>query len=139
AASMAASQLVVLGAISTSSGRLLLFYPDRRRYHLVWWQGNRQLRKGMRMAGYSGTPLAKKLGIKPGARVYVENAPEHYLALLEPLPADVFFSPGLTGAFELIHLFTKEARGLTTKLQVFQRVTVDEGARWVSWLKTASN
>jgi hypothetical protein len=73
----------------------------------------------MRMAGYSGTPLAKKLGIKPGARVYVENAPEHYLALLEPLPADVFFSPRLTGTFDLIHFFTKEAKGLTASCRFF--------------------
>ena len=92
----------------------------------------------MRMAGYSGTPLARKLGIKPGARVYVESAPEHYLALLEPLPANVFFSPRLTGAFDLIHFFTKEARGLTAKLQVFQRALIDEGAIWVSWPKKAA-
>src|SRR5437879_1296124 len=49
------------------------------------------------MAGYSGTPLANKLGIKPGFRIYGEQAPDHYRALLEPLPDSVSLLGRLTG------------------------------------------
>ena len=42
-----------------------------------------------RSAGYSGTPLAKKLGIAEGSKVHAAGAPKDYRALLEPLPASV--------------------------------------------------
>ena len=45
------------------------------------------------MAGYSGTPLAKKLGIKPGTRLLAVNAPADYAALLDPLPENVTLRP----------------------------------------------
>ena len=43
----------------------------------------------MKQAGYSGTPLVKKLGIKEGAKLFPVNAPEDYLEWLEPLPNEV--------------------------------------------------
>src|SRR5271167_4939774 len=60
-------------------------------------------------AGYSGTPLAKKLGIKAGCRVLVENAPGTFRAALEPLPDDVVFLDTLTSDLDMIHLFTDRA------------------------------
>lgn len=45
----------------------------------------------MSPAGYSGTPLAKKLGIKEGDKVFLAGAPAHYRALLEPLPLAIAF------------------------------------------------
>lgn len=44
------------------------------------------------MAGYSGAPLAKKLGIKPGSLIFTSGAPDTYLTLPKPQPADVRFA-----------------------------------------------
>jgi len=58
------------------------------------------------MAGYSGTPLAAKLGIKPGAVVTVIGAPPTFAPLLEPMPADVTMRPALRGHPDVICFFT---------------------------------
>ncbi len=90
------------------------------------------------MAGYSGTPLAKKLGIKPGARVRTQNAPEHYPELLEPLPPGVVLSSRLTREVDLYHLFTRSRRELREELpKMLSRIRRD-GMIWVSWPKKAS-
>ena len=60
------------------------------------------------MAGYSGKPLAEKLGIKPNAEVTLVNAPANYRKLLGKLPAGVKFSE----SNEFVHLFTKRRRDL---------------------------
>ncbi len=90
------------------------------------------------VAGYSGTPLAKKLGIKPGFRVHIVRAPENYLELLDPLPADVTFVPTLRGKVELIHVFVTAADDLAEKLVACRRRIVENGVIWVSWPKKAA-
>src|ERR1700757_5205836 len=90
------------------------------------------------MAGYSGTPLAKKLGIKPDWLLYVENGPEDYLQLLDPLPGGVTWVEPLTGKVNMIHLFTKEAAELAAKLPRFLKRIVEDGVIWVSWPKKAA-
>jgi hypothetical protein len=90
------------------------------------------------MAGYSATPLAKKLGIREGCRVYVENAPENYLTLLEPLPPDVSFVKQPVGKLDLIHLFTRVSRGMAAKLQRFLPRIAPDGMIWVSWPKKSA-
>jgi Protein of unknown function (DUF3052) len=90
------------------------------------------------MAGYSGTPLAKKLGIKPGTRVFVDNEPANYRELLQPLPEDVTFTRRLAGRVDLIHLFTKEARQASEKLTDYRHKIAEDGAIWVSWPKKAA-
>ena len=62
------------------------------------------------MHGYSGTPLAKKLGIKPDCQIFVDNAPDDYSDLLAPLPERVEFAKKLTNKVDLVHLFTKQAK-----------------------------
>ena len=89
------------------------------------------------MAGYSTTPLAKKLGIKAGFRVYVDNGPENYLQLLAPLPDNVVFARKLDGKINLIHLFAREAERIAGKLAVYIDRIVENGAIWVSWPKKA--
>jgi hypothetical protein len=90
------------------------------------------------MAGYSGTPLVKKLGIKPGFRVYVENGPDNYEQLLEPVPDEVAFVRRLNGKLDLIHVFAKDAETLAGRLvQLLPRIVAD-GTIWVSWPKKAA-
>jgi|SRR6516162_4373865 hypothetical protein len=90
------------------------------------------------MHGYSGTPLAKKLGIKPDCRIFVENAPDNYATLLAPLPDRVDIVKKLTGKVDLVHLFTKEARELTAKLQKYLSAIRGDAVIWISWPKKAA-
>ncbi len=89
-------------------------------------------------AGYSGTPLAKKLGIVAGATVCTRFAPDDYEALLAPLPADVRFvaTPGKTA--DIVHLFTTERRVLTAELKKARTAIKPDAMVWVSWPKKAS-
>src|SRR5262245_36105573 len=90
------------------------------------------------MAGYSGTPLVKKLGIRVGYRVYVEHAPEHYLAMLEPMPEGVTVLKRLAGKVNLIHLFSKERSEVAAKRADYLQRIVPDGVIWVSWPKKAA-
>jgi hypothetical protein len=90
------------------------------------------------MAGYSGTPLAKKLGIKVGSRVWAPRAPKGYKKLLSPLPEDVSFLIRAGHELDIIHLFTKSRRELASTLPgLIPRINRD-GAIWISWPKKAS-
>lgn len=90
------------------------------------------------MAGYSGTPLAKKLGIKTGAKVMLLNAPDNYLQLLIDLPADVYFVGGGDVKKDVIHFFTKQQDEFLTMLPQLMKQIKPEGMIWVSWPKKAS-
>jgi hypothetical protein len=90
------------------------------------------------MAGYSGTPLAKKLGIKAGLRVFVDNGPKDYSQLIDPVPDDVVFTRALTGKIDLIHVFSVSAEEIAGKLVTYMQRIVDNGAIWVSWPKKAA-
>ncbi len=90
------------------------------------------------MAGYSGTPLSKKLGIKPGARVKVGNAPRNYEDLLAPLPDNAVISPRLRAPVDIVHLFVKSRSKLQSALPRALREIQRDGAIWVSWPKKAS-
>jgi hypothetical protein len=90
------------------------------------------------MAGYSGTPLVKKLGYKPGQRVFVDGAPNDYDQLVQPLPDDVTFVPRLAAKLDLIHVFTTDAQTLSSKLEKYLHKLVPNGTIWVSWPKKAS-
>lgn len=92
----------------------------------------------MAMAGYSGTPLAKKLGIKAGTKLYASNAPDNYLVLLHPLPDDVAILARATADLDLVHVFTRERSQLVSALRGYRRKIKDNGAIWVSWPKKAS-
>ena len=90
------------------------------------------------MAGYSKTPLAQKLGIKPGATVAVLNEPAGYRKLLAPLPAKVALSATAGAGSEFVHLFVAERRSLETELKRLRNVLADAGVLWVSWPKKSS-
>ena len=92
----------------------------------------------MATAGYSGTPLAKKLGIKEGAHVLCVGAPDHYLDLLAPLPDAVVFDRKLGKTTSLVHLFTKEKSILAKSLASWRDAMAPDAVIWVSWPKKAS-
>ena len=90
------------------------------------------------MAGYSGTPLPQKLGIKPGAIIAVINAPANYRKLLGPVSNEVKFSERAGGRAEFVHLFVTKRSDLVKKLRELRNKLADTGILWVSWPKKAS-
>lgn len=90
------------------------------------------------MAGYSGTPLPQKLGIKPGLMVVTINAPANYRRLLGQLPDHVNFSNRVTANSMFVHLFTSKRNELQRRLSILRNKLSDNGAVWVSWPKKSS-
>ncbi|HEX8955979.1 MAG TPA: DUF3052 domain-containing protein [Burkholderiaceae bacterium] len=89
-------------------------------------------------AGYSGTPLAKKLGIREGSRVCAKGAPQHYAALLEPLPPGVAFDRSVTASTDVVHLFHTVKAELQRELRALRGSIRPDGMVWVSWPKKAA-
>ena len=89
-------------------------------------------------AGYSGTPLAQKLGIKPGMILVAIDPPDNYRKLLEPIPSGVNFATRPVGKTKFVHLFVKQRRSLQTHLQLLRRKIAEDAAVWVSWPKKSS-
>jgi hypothetical protein len=89
-------------------------------------------------AGYSGTQLHKKLGIKSGFRVKTKNAPDDYQELVHPLPGDVIFSTRFRNDVDLWHLFTKSKKELAKLLPLALSQIKRDGMIWVSWPKKSS-
>jgi hypothetical protein len=89
-------------------------------------------------AGYSGTPLAKKLGIKEGSRVFLANAPKHYRALVAPLPDGVRMTARISGTTDLVHLFSTRRKNLERALRAAIAKVRDDAPIWVSWPKKSS-
>jgi hypothetical protein len=90
------------------------------------------------MAGYSGTPLAQKLGIKAGQEVLTITAPAGYSKLLAPLPAAVSFARKATRGAGFVHLFVSERKALEMELKRLRKLIADTGILWVSWPKKSS-
>jgi hypothetical protein len=90
------------------------------------------------MAGYSGTPLPQKLGIKLGLTVVTINAPTHYRRLLGTTPEGVTFSHRLKSDSSFVHVFIKKRSELTKRLSVLREKIADTGTVWISWPKRSS-
>ena len=90
------------------------------------------------MAGYSPTPLNKKLGIKPDFRVGLKNAPADYARLIAPLPSGASLSTRFRNGIDLFHLFTKSRHELEQQLPVLMQRIHQDGMIWVSWPKKAA-
>jgi hypothetical protein len=89
------------------------------------------------MAGYSGTPLAKKLGIKPGSAIFVIAAPGHYDELLAPLPEGVKRVRKIDGA-DIAHFFETSRARLDKDLRAAVSKMQQDAAIWISWPKKAA-
>lgn len=89
-------------------------------------------------AGYSGTPLAKKLGIKDGFTVLTIDAPDNYRELVEPLPAKARITTRVTDSVDLVHFFTNSRDDLFRGLSTYKKLIKQDGTIWVSWYKRAA-
>lgn len=89
-------------------------------------------------AGYSGTPLVKKLGIKPGMRICIDGAPPGYEETLGPLPDGTTSVRTMRAPLDLVHLFAKDRRRLEQRFGRAMRAIAKDGMVWVSWPKKAS-
>jgi hypothetical protein len=88
--------------------------------------------------GYSGTPLAKKLGIAEGSRVVAKHAPPDYAQLLAPLPAGVVLAKTVSQTTDVVHVFSDRKADLKRELDALRKSIRPDGVVWVSWPKKAS-
>jgi hypothetical protein len=89
-------------------------------------------------AGYSGTPLPKKLGIKPGAVCAFVDAPADFAATLGALPADVEIRASVRGPLDVVVLFTKSRAALAKRFAGVAKHLAPAGGLWIAWPKKAS-
>jgi hypothetical protein len=91
----------------------------------------------MKTAGYSGTPLVKKLGIKEGFKIALYNQPEYYFNLLTDLPLGVK-TINKKGNVDFIHYFVKEEKQLLKDINKLKEQIEQNGMIWISWPKKSS-
>lgn len=94
--------------------------------------------ESLHMAGYSGKPLAQKLGIAAGERVVALHAPSTYAALLEGLPEGVTIANRMTSNASFVHLFVTRRAELEKALGKLRDSLDQAGVVWVSWPKKAA-
>ena len=88
--------------------------------------------------GYSGTPLPKKLGIKPGMSMAVLSAPTNLDALLGELPDGVATSGRLGGHHDLVLIFVTRQADFAARIAALTTAIAPDGMIWVAWPKRAS-
>ena len=98
------------------------------------------MRRELRMAtaGYSGTPLATKLGIKDRHRVSLVNAPDGFEDALAPLPVGVQLKRQARGEIDVIVFFAKQASELVSRLPALAKHLDPSGGLWIAWPKKSS-
>ena len=90
-------------------------------------------------AGYSGTPLVKKLGIKNGFRMALLNVPEPYLDWLGELPVAVEIDRELNRAdYDFVHAFYVESSDYQADFERLKAAIIKNGMIWISWYKKAA-
>lgn len=90
------------------------------------------------MAGYSNTPLQKKLGIKEGMNLCVLYAPANYFDLISPLPEKTVVRKKTSGELDFEHLFVTEFKVFKKEFITCKKHLKKTGMLWVSWPKKAS-
>jgi len=140
--------LVIVGGDPEKVARMRELLPDAT---YAGWPGVRgALRDALRappespvvpggaLAGYSGTPLPKKLGIKPGSVVSLLGAPDRFEETLGPLPDGARLSHDGRVATRLALLFTKTRADLARRFAGATRAVEDGGSLWIVWPKKTS-
>jgi hypothetical protein len=90
------------------------------------------------MAGYSGKPLAQKLGIKPGMTMVTLNEPPTYRRSLGKEADAVNFSGRVTADCDFVHIFARRRSELQAQLKRLRGKLADAGTIWVSWPKKSA-
>ncbi len=90
------------------------------------------------MAGYSGTPLPKKLCIKEGARVALVGAPQGFESVLGELPAGAELVPASRKALDVVLLFARTRAELVRRFETYAARLKPDGSLWVAWPKKSS-
>lgn len=90
------------------------------------------------MAGYSQTPLIRKLGIREDFCCYVSYVPAAYFQWISPFPNGAEVKERLAGEFDFIHLFVTDRRSFEKEFRRCQKHLKETGMLWVSWPKKAS-
>ncbi|HKR04411.1 MAG TPA: DUF3052 domain-containing protein [Bacteroidia bacterium] len=90
------------------------------------------------MAGYSGTPLVKKLGIKEGFKIKLIDPPENYFNLTGLLPAGAVILKNKNDKADFIHLFTSKISDLEKNLKILKDEIKKDGMIWISWYKKSA-
>jgi hypothetical protein len=93
----------------------------------------------MKPTGYSGTPLARKLGIKEGQKVLLVNLPEHYFQLFKDFPSVETVTSPAPGTVNFIHLFCTHLQELELQFERLKKFLKKDGTFWVSWPKGSSD
>jgi hypothetical protein len=90
------------------------------------------------MAGYSGTPLGKKLGISENSVVCLLNGPKNYFDMVSPLPAGVKVVTAPKKDLDFIHVFVKEKKDFQALFIKLKKFLKKDGMLWISWPKKSS-
>jgi len=90
------------------------------------------------MAGYSGTPLVKKLGIREAAVLYLYHQPADYFHRIHPVPTTIKVKARLRGPCDFIHIFVTGYEEFQREFVRCQKHLDKEGMLWVSWPKKSS-
>lgn len=90
------------------------------------------------MAGYSGTPLAAKLGLKSGSRLALSGVPHDYMSMIAPVPEGVRVGNHIGPAIDIVHVFSTRRRELERFLISCRSKLKPEAAIWVSWPKKSA-
>jgi len=92
----------------------------------------------MKAAGYSKTPLAKKLGIKEGFKIRLVNQPDYYFSLFTDMPENCSIINDKKIKKNFIHYFARQAKKLQKDILLIKKEIEEDGIIWVSWYKKAS-
>ena len=90
------------------------------------------------MAGYSSTPLPKKLGIKDGSRIALIKAPKNFARELGELPLNAEIVTRVTKPLDIVLLFVLNERALLRDFEKLAKKLASNGMIWVAWPKKSS-
>jgi hypothetical protein len=89
-------------------------------------------------AGYSDTPLARKLNLRDGLLCWFDNMPENIQDEIGEYALDLHFVGEPRDGLDAAHIFVTQAEALAAKLQTLRKVLAPDGHVWVSWPKQAA-
>lgn len=92
----------------------------------------------MASSAYSGTPLAKKLALRDGMRVWFDGMPEHVIDEIDEYALELFFVADPAHGIDAAHVFVTEKSALTAHLAALRQKISPDGQIWVSWPKINS-